>query len=93
MSPSFIIFINIIKEIKMKFREYLNEGRMDKSIQKKLESADTITTNDSTQSLWYSSKTSYKIDRVDDGHYSKKPGIWTIVNKEDKFIPLIDIKI
>ena len=77
------------------FKQYLTENseRMDKETKKKLEAKTSISTTDMTSTAWYSSKTTYKIDAVDDGYYDKKLGIRRVVNGKQKFIPLKDIKI
>ena len=71
------------------FKEYIVSEGIDKSLIKKLEKLGKVKTKSRTASLWYSPNTEYKIDRVDDGFYSKKPGIHT----EGGFIPLKDLDI
>lgn len=48
-----------------------------------------IKTKSRTASSWYSPNTKYKILSVDDGFYSKNPGITT----EGGFIPLKDLDV
>lgn len=77
------------------FRELISENsdKMDKKVEKTLDGLSNIKTTSMTSSSWYSPNTTYKIHSVDNGFYSKTPGIYTMVGKEQKFIPLKDIKI
>jgi len=65
----------------------LFEDKMSKEILNFLVKADSVTTKKYTSTAWYSSNTNYDIKSVDDGFYSKKPGI----NTSKGFIPLKDI--
>ena len=65
----------------------LFEDKMSKETKTFLDNAGSVTTKKHTSTAWYSSNTSYDIKRIDDGFYSKKPGIET----SKGFIPLKDI--